>query len=646
MAKDIDVYQLVRSFAARNHLSEIEYRSFAQALQRQAKAADQAEPVFRDLSSNPDLVLAPRLVLLAKDKKLVLETSGNEIRSITLPERFTDAFLQEYRRIDENADVPFPDEDSLKLLVPGEWIQTISIDTDLASASDQPGKRSVPLFRITFPENVRALVIPSNFVPDKLLEYAVLKLRQYLRKGANKEYLQNKLLYAFPGRESQVKDALASVLTKPYEAIEELKRSTSDFTFSFWAYLISAVKKDFEKKGDKTGDDLSLFQASMLIEFYSNHFKGKAQRKADLELSFKALDGLVRKAPFNFSLDEILAFKDGKGVPLVTKLGHDVLESYLREKSTKAEPGQLPELLVISAGGKRAYVAKDKALLLAVRLIAEARADIRSRIVEKWRRLLEEFRSAAPMEGEEEFRNMLKAEVEERFPILDALVGSRLLPVIQEEARVRGDAAADLERFFYKNDLVPLEEILDLQRKDLLSDARMLLPFWYTLPIISDFVRLFRRMGRRKAERAAPARLAAKIVVEPGKQKPGPEAPASAGKRKAEFAAAAVKVAKELTPSGFSMEEYLRDLESRWNTLLNLEAKRNLSEDVNSLVRDYLRGILRSMKGDSLTVARVKSLAATLADSPSLAKIKNHQALELYIQLYMAKVLGAGGTRL
>ncbi len=638
MAKDIDVYQLVRSFSSRNHLFEFEYRGFASALQRQAKAADQSEPVFRDLSLNPDLVLAPRLFLLSKERKLILETVGNEIKAIILPERYTEAYLQEYRRIDENPDVPFPDEDSLKLAVPGEWIQTISVDSDLGVVSDQAANRPIPLYRISFSENIRPFVVPSLFVPEKLLEYSVLKIRQYLRRGANKEFMQNKLLYAFPGKETQVKDSLAAILTKPYDAITELKRSASDLTFSFWAYLLSAVKKDFEK-GERSNEDLSVFQAALITEFYANHFKSKAQRRADQDGAVKALDIALRKPPYNFSIEEIQAFKDAKGVPFVSKLGHDTLEAQLREKSTKAESGKLPELLVISAGGKRAYVAKDKALLLAVRSIAEARADIRSRIIEKWRRLLEEFRSAAPMEEEDEFRRMLKGEVEERFPVLDSLVGSRLLPLIQEEARVRGEAAPDLERFFYKNELVPLEEILDLQRKDLLADSRMLLPFWYSLPVISDLVRLFRSMGRRKAERA-------RAKVEPVKAK-AEQAPSSgAPKRKDEFAAAAVRVAKQLTPSGYSLEEYLRDLESRWNTLLNFEAKKNLSEDVNSLVRDYLRSILRSMKGDSLTVDRVKSLAATLADSPSLAKIKNHQALELYIQLYMVKALGAGGTRL
>ena len=98
-------------------------------------------------------------------------------------------------------------------------------------------------------------------------------------------------------------------------------------------------------------------------------------------------------------------------------------------------------------------------------------------------------------------------------------------------------------------------------------------------------------------------------------------------------------MAKSLTPSGYSVEEYLVELEGRWNTQINPQSKRDLTEDVQSLVRDYLRGILRTMRGSTFTLERVKGLAASLADSPTLMRITNHQALELYVQLYMAKLL-------
>ncbi len=651
MGRGIDVYQLIRSFAHRNNLSELDYKTFAQAIQRQARLSDQSEPVFRDLSLNPDTVLVPRLFLLSKEKKLVLQSVGNEIRSIVLPEYFAEAFFLEYRRMDESPDVPFPDEDSLKIAVPGDWIQSIAVDTDLGTVSDEAGEgqdkaseRRVPLYRVTFPDGVKPLVVPSSFVPEKLLEYAVLKLRQYLRKGANKEYMYNKLVNAFPGKEGQLKDAMSAVLTRPLEAVKGIVRSDSDFTYPFWAYFVSAIKKDLDKKKDKTPEDWSYHQSAILCEFFVNHYKGKAQRLQDLEAAMKSLDLSIRKPPYHFTLDEILAFRDAKGASVLGKFGKEELEARIRDKSTKAEDGALPEFLLVSTSGRRAFVAKDKALLLAVRLISEARSELRSRLLDQWKRLLEDFRSNAAMENDDAFLSELVAQVETRFPLLDALIRDRLLPLVRDEAAARGDLPPDVGRMFYKDDLVPLDELLELSRRSLLVDAKMLMPFWYSVPILSWLARLVHRITQGRAERAAERSQAAREALEEAQSK-GRAAKGHRGQtakeRRAEFEAAANRIATELLPQGYGLEEYLRDLEGRWNTLLNPEAKRNLTYDVDCLARDYLRGVLRNMGTSTFTTERVKNLGSSLADSPTLLKIKNHQALELYIQLYMVKVLGA-----
>jgi hypothetical protein len=642
MSRGIDVYQLLRSFAERNKLSEVDYKTFSQALQRQARLSDQTEPVYRDLTLNPDTVLVPRLFLLSKEKKLVLQTVGNEIHSIVLPERYEEAFLQEYRRMDENPDLPFPDEDSLKLSVPGEWIQTVSVETDLGALSDADEKSSVPLFRISFPEGARSLVVPSEFVPDKLLEYSVLKLRQYLRKGANKEYVFNKLVNAFPGKENQLKDAMSLVLTRPTDAVKGILSSDSDFTYPFWAYFVSAIKKDLEKKNERTQEDWAYCQSALLCEFYVNHYKAKAQRIQDLEAAMKSMDAGLRKPPYNFSMDEILAFKDSKGASIVGKFSQEEIEARIRDKCMKAEEGELPEILVMSTGGTRIFVAKDKALLLTVRQIAEARPALRSRILDQWKRLLEDFQNCPAMTSDGAFLAELSAQVESRFPILDTLIRDRLLPLVRDESQARGDLPPDVARLFYKDNLIPLDELFDLSRKSLLVDARMLMPFWYSVPILSSIARLIHRLTAGRAKRAAAREKAVKLVLEERTEKEQKGNRALTSKeRRAEFEAAANRIAKEVLPQGRGLDDYLVELEGRWNSLLNPEAKRNLTYDVESLARDYLRGVLRTMGTGTFTTERLKNLGSSLADSPTLLKIKNHKALELYIQLYMIKILGA-----
>jgi len=646
MGRAIDVYQLVLSFAQRNKLGEFDYKTFVQAVQRQARLSDQDEPVYRDLALNPDTVLVPKLFLLSREKKLVLQTLGNEIQSIILPQHFSEIFFQEYRRMDESPDVPFPDEDSLKISVPSEWIQSISVETDLGSVSEAKGDKAVPLYRITFPDGVRSLVVPSAYLPVKLLEYSVLKLRQYLRKGANKDYMYNKLVNAFPGKEGQLKEALGAVLTKNAEAVKGIQISESEFTYPFWAYFVSAIKKDLEKKENRTAEDSSFQQSALLCEFFVNYYKGKAQRIQDIEAAVKALDLSMRKPPYYFTIEEILSFRDAKGAPLLGRLSQEELEGRIRLKTTKAEDGALPELLILSMSGKRAFVAKDKALLLAVKLIGEARSELRVRMLEQWKRLAEDFQSIPAMESDEAFLGELVSLIETRFPVLDALIRDRLLPLVRDEAAARAELPPDIARLFYKDDLVPLDELLSLYRKPLLVDVRMLLPFWYSVPIFFDIARLLHRLANRlergRGSRPEEGQAAAKLI----EKKPRGKNELTAKERRAAFEAAANRIALELLPKGYGLEEYLKILEERWNTLLNPEAKKNLVYDVDSLARDYLRGVLRTMGGSSFTTQRVKNLGSTLADSPSLSKIKNHQALELYLQLYLLKIVGARLERL
>ncbi|MEI6387046.1 MAG: hypothetical protein WCQ50_10435 [Spirochaetota bacterium] len=631
MAHDIDVPQMLRAFANRNKLSEVDYRAFAQAVQRQSRQADQTSPIFRDLGINPDMVLIPRLLKAAKEKKLSLEMVGNEISKVFLPEHFASIFMQEYKRMDENPEVPFPDEDSLKIIVPSEWIQAVSLETDLTLLTEAVQERQVPLYRLVFSEGLRPFVIPSSFVPNKLTEYAVLKVRQYLRRGGNKEYLYNKLLYAFGSKEQILKDAFGLVMIRPYDAIEELKRSSSDFTFSFWAYLSSHMKKDLDKKTDPSAEDTSIYQAIVICEIFSNWYKGKAQRIIDLELAFKALETGLRKPPYYFSFDEVLDFKDSKGGPLLGKFSREELEAWLKEATTAAKAGLLPEYLIIATGkGRRSYIAKDRLFQLVLRLVGEARPDIKSRIITKWKQILENFGSLPAMDDDKTYRRELTALLEERQPLLDALLKDRLLSLVRDELTNGGQTSTEIDRFFSRGELSPIDELLDLPRKTMTVDARMLLPFWYSIPILKAIASLFLR---KKVKTAKGKNQPVKKVTEEATP------PSAAKDKKQDFAKAAKEIAKRVLPSEMSMEEYLHELEGRWNTMLSNDAKTNLTEDVNSLVRDYLRRTLRTMKPTSFSLERVKGMATNLANTPTLLKMKNHAALELYIQVYILRTL-------
>ena len=65
----------------------------------------------------------------------------------------------------------------------------------------------------------------------------------------------------------------------------------------------------------------------------------------------------------------------------------------------------------------------------------------------------------------------------------------------------------------------------------------------------------------------------------------------------------------------------------------------NLTEDVNSFIRDFLRGIQRTLPVSSVDRRRVEQLAETVVHADSLLKIKDRKALKTYTEIYILKVI-------
>jgi len=92
-------------------------------------------------------------------------------------------------------------------------------------------------------------------------------------------------------------------------------------------------------------------------------------------------------------------------------------------------------------------------------------------------------------------------------------------------------------------------------------------------------------------------------------------------------------------PENKTVDEVLRELAEKWNPLYEARRKQNLVEDVNALVRDFLRPIRRSLLSRPPDPKRIRALATQLCESQSLAGIKKRDILQQYVELYMLRCL-------
>ena len=88
------------------------------------------------------------------------------------------------------------------------------------------------------------------------------------------------------------------------------------------------------------------------------------------------------------------------------------------------------------------------------------------------------------------------------------------------------------------------------------------------------------------------------------------------------------------------MESYLSELESRWSKIPDKQARKTIVGDVQALLRDNLRYAVKIYKTKRLSQESLGDIAdGLISRSPALQRLGNRQALRLYMQLYMVKLM-------
>ena len=94
-------------------------------------------------------------------------------------------------------------------------------------------------------------------------------------------------------------------------------------------------------------------------------------------------------------------------------------------------------------------------------------------------------------------------------------------------------------------------------------------------------------------------------------------------------------------PDGKSLDGFLKELAEKWNPLYDDQQRKNLIEDINALVRDFIRPLKRSFFLKPPDSTRINDLAKQLSMSKNLTKITKRDALIRYLELYVIRCLDA-----
>jgi hypothetical protein len=631
MATPTEISVLLRLYTSKQKSPTVILSDFCDYLQKYSRHYLQETPELVMYLDDTVGVVKKEIEKLADESKVILSSDGKGKETIFVPYFYIDRMIQRYREIEEHIELPFPLAADLPSGFPGGLVKAVYITTDFTQLIDSGERSNNVINQLIFPDETPPIIFPGAFSPEKMLDLSLSKIRLFLRKDESRDYIQKRIMIANPGKELSTKNFLIQFQTRPSESMSAFKHSGD--AYLFWSYFCSFARQDFAKKPEKTADEISLIQAVYITEYLNNYYKNRSQKDLQRETALKNLELAFQKPPYFFDMETISRFTDSHGVPLLGQYKDTDLETFIKEKTADNGTVSLPELLVFKTeAGGRYFILKNKVVPLVIKLCNDARKSIKESITTEWYKTLKEYGQEVAMKSQADFEKKLEGICRTRMPVLYAILTASFIPLLMMEGEDVNDQNGF--RMFDHGRLLPLSVLFMLDRQELMTDARILLPFWYTLPVISTIIAFFRRP---REPRETPKKTAKRVSdADDGSDKNAQE---TQQQKKAELRGAVARIEKKLIPAGSTLEQELSAQLDLWNRTLNPDMKNNLTEDVNSLVRDYIRRIIKTFRASTFDEKRVAALAETLVDTPALLKIKNRDALLSYVQLYIIQLI-------
>ncbi|MDR1596768.1 MAG: hypothetical protein LBR99_03585 [Treponema sp.] len=624
------LYSMLISYANKGHSPYINSEAFISFVEKYAQHYANEQPEWGRWAKDTSRKFWEEMSPLLEAGRCMLFTEKTGTR-IYMPNFYIDLLEGAYSSPDDSAPIPFPSEKSLKIKIPPEHLRTLNVITDLVTYLDQPQTEPMPVIMLVFSPGIPTALILATMIPRRLMESAMLKIRQFLRTQDNKDYLQNKLLPRFQGRENYLRDIFNRMMVRPLDCLNSLEDG-DDFPYLFWAGFCGIVRSVITAKNELLNEDVAILQSTYVIEIVNNYYRARAFRKKERDRALNDLDHEFDQPPYAYTQESIVKFTNSNGVPLLGLYSEKDMEEWLTVRLKDSKGEDLPEMFLIAgpADAKR-YIKKKYYYDFSVKVLNEARPVIKKALIDRWAAIIKAFRSEPAMETDKIFEKLLRRFVGKLAPDLMAVItNSKLYLVCAEIERVQGFLPEDSRFFVCRDVLLPFAALLQINRKKMLAETRALLPFWYSFPLFTAIAALFQKLKKLKFKkvkkrnnRGSPARdsLADKV-------------------QDVEIKEAGRKLESELVPSGDNIDSYLENLENRWNTLLEKQIREDLLTDVKTLVRDRLRQTLHGQRHMMLTSASLQKLANRIVEKNStLRDLKAQDSLRQYIVLYMVKLL-------
>ncbi len=635
MATSSNLSSIIRFYAEKQKSPFIDMREFCTWIKKYAEHHVEEQADLVKYLGDPTSTVTAELAGLEQKHLAAVIPNGNKKMILSIA-YFSLKYAMVYKELLKNESIPYPVELDLPKKFPSTVLERKSATEYITENINKEPSKSQSLYIVVFARELPPLLLPACVPMKVLLESSQMKIRKILKKEEYHDYFLKKLRSANPSKEISVKNFYSSFVDKDYTGYIDV---TDGDQYYLWNQLCYFVRQDFEKIQDRTADDTSLLQAISISEIHSTYLKEKFQTDRKRSEALKELEANLGYPPYFFSTPQILKFQDKNGKLLFGQYSEEDLKETLLKLSTESDDNTLPKLVVFKvASGTRYYIYKNKVISLIVRLCNEAHDNIKEILVNSWYDALIEYSRLPEMSDRSKFEARLEKLVEEHSPVLYALLTANFISLLAAEKNL--DDSLQAFQLFVDGHLLPYSELLMLKSEDVMADAKLKLPFIYTIPIISWIIGLFRSRKIEKQKKKEQEKEKAKQLENADPMEILENAEGGKKKNKQEAVAEkAHEIAAEYIPEGSTIDRELNFLTKQWNRMISKEAYNNLTEDVNSLIRDYTRRVCNTLTAQTFTKERIENLADALVRTPNMQKINDQRALTDYVRLYMIRLL-------
>lgn len=632
MATSSNLSSIIRFYAEKQKSPFIDFKEFCAYIKKYAEHHVEEQPELVKYLGDPTNTVSAELSGLEQKHLAAVIPNGNKQMIVAIT-YFAVKYANHFKEVLKNEAIPYPNENELPKKFPLYAIEKKQAENYIPQALENQNLKSPYLYILVFSRDLPSILLPACVPIQILLETSQKKIIRICKKDEYHDYFLKKLRSSNPSKEITIKNFYSHFIDNAQDGFMDVSDGDD---YYLWNQLCYYMRQDFEKIQDRTAEDTSVLQAISISEIHSTFLKQKFQTNKKKEEAIKELKSQLGKSPFFYSMNQILKFHDANGRLLYGQFSEEDLKNTLQQLSTDGQQNELPELVVFKVpSGTRYYVYKRNAIPLVIRLCNETHDAIESILVSRWYNAMLNYEKLPEMSDSKKFEKCLEEQVEKNSPVLYAMLNANFMTLLSLEKN--DDITTVGFQPFVDGHLRPYSELLLLTSEQVMAKAKMDLPFIYTIPIISWILTLFHSKKKAKKNKIEPQEEAVQNPFEEESKTP---------KKHMSHEEALAEQAKNLSldfiPEGSTLDRELNYLCKQWNKMITKDANLALTEDVNSLIRDYTRRVCRTLSAQSFTKERVLNLAEALVKTPNMQKIGEEKALTEYVCLYMIRLVSNG----